>query len=226
MANSIHYGMSYSDSSLSPSVIPRGAYDSVLFDLDGVLIDSEPLHFQAWREVLRPFGICLEWDLYQEKAIGMADRPMLEMLAALYDMAPDVDRLWTQYPAKRRRFQELAAQKPPVPAGVLELLKSLRAYALAVVTSSGRLDVEPVIQMCGFQPYFQAFIFCDDVSRPKPDPEPYLKAAALLGARTPLVVEDSDAGIEAGNAAGFDTLRIDNPARMPELVRNRLMRGG
>jgi HAD superfamily hydrolase (TIGR01509 family) len=79
--------------------------------------------------------------------------------------------------------------------------------------------------MCGFQPYFQAFVFREDVSRPKPDPEPYLKAAALLGARKPLVVEDSDAGIEAGKAAGFDTLRVDNPGRMPELVRDRLIRG-
>lgn len=78
------------------------AYEAILFDFDGVLVDSEPVHFECWQQVLLPFGIVLDWNTYSERWIGMPDR---SMLASLVDEAHgrfDVDRLWAEYPRDRK----------------------------------------------------------------------------------------------------------------------------
>jgi beta-phosphoglucomutase len=201
-----------------------GSYDAILFDFDGVLVDSEPVHFECWRDVLAPFGIALEWEIYHARFIGISDLAMLEDLARLRQPPADVDLLWQQYPRKRALFRERMLGGSPVTAAVRGLLASLNGLRLAVVSSSGRDEIEPILTAGGIRGYFDALVCREDVTEYKPAPAPYLNAAERLQVRSPLVLEDSQAGIASGKAAGFDVLEIPSAGRMPDLLREHLGR--
>jgi beta-phosphoglucomutase len=201
-------------------------FDAILFDFDGVLIDSEPLHCACWAEVLKPLGVNLEWDFYSRHCIGIDDREMLRMMATQADPPRDWDQLWAQYPAKRDLFRERTLKAPPFDAALGGLLEELRGnYKMAVVTSSGRAEIEPLLQAGGLRDYFATMVCNREAGGLKPLPDPYLRAAYNLGAKAPLVVEDSAAGIAAGRAAGFEVLAIKSPVEVPQAVRQRLKRG-
>ncbi|MGH9719949.1 MAG: HAD family hydrolase [Bryobacteraceae bacterium] len=198
-------------------------FDAVLFDFDGVLADTERLHCACWAEILSPCGIRLEWDWYRDHCIGVADRAMLATLGGLADPPVTVDALWPLYPNKRSLFRDRAAMRELCPPDTVALVRSLTNLRLAVVTSSGRAEVEPALVRAGIRDCFQALVFGEDVARLKPAPDPYLRAAALLDARRPLVVEDSEAGAESARAAGFDFIRVAAPDDVPRAVRARLI---
>jgi HAD superfamily hydrolase (TIGR01509 family) len=200
------------------------SYDAILFDFDGVLVDSEPVHFECWREVLAPFGIRLDWEIYRARFIGISDLSMIEDLARLRQPPADVNLLWQQYPRKRALFRERMLNGSPVTAAVRDLLASLDGLRLAVVSSSGRDEIEPILTAGGIRGRFGALVCREDVTEFKPAPAPYLKAAEFLQVSRALVVEDSEAGITSGKAAGFDVLEIPAAGRMPDLLRERLGR--
>jgi len=182
-------------------------FDAILFDFDGVLVDSEPLHWQCWREVLAPAGYELTWDYYAAHCIGVKDDDMARFV--------DAGRFPALLAAKRDLLRSRASSAGLVDDDVRGLLRSL-PLPLAVVTSSSRVEVEPVLVAGNIHACFAACVYRESVTHLKPHPEPYRKAAALLGANRPLVVEDSAPGEESARAAGFDCLRI---SRQPELTR-------
>jgi beta-phosphoglucomutase len=201
------------------------ALDAILFDFDGVLLDSEPVHFACWSEVLAEIGVPFDWPTYQRYCIGVSDKQMLAFLAARRDPPLDVEHLWSLYPVKRERYRARMAAAPPFPPGMAGFLEELaNGYRLAVVSSSGRPEVEPLLEVAGLRRYLDAVVCGEDVALHKPDPEPYRLGARLLGAAAPLVVEDSAAGLASGRAAGFEVLHVPDPARTVELVRHRLRR--
>ena len=200
--------------------MPR--YDAILFDFDGVLLDSEPVHFECWHEALKPHGVDLDWETYRDHCIGVSDYQMLEFLGSRAVPPVAAERLWEEYAAKNRKFVELMQGNPPVPADTQRLLSELGGYRLAVVSSSGRDAVEPILMAAGVRDHFDAVVCAGDVVNHKPSPEPYLLAARMLRVETALVVEDSDAGAKSGRDAGFDVVQIDDPERMAGLVRERL----
>jgi HAD superfamily hydrolase (TIGR01509 family) len=113
----------------------------------------------------------------------------------------------------------------PVTSAVRDLLHWLDGHRLAVVSSSGRDEIEPILKAGGIRACFGALVCREDVTAYKPAPDPYRKAAEMLQARTALVVEDSQAGIASGKAAGFDVLEVPEARRMPELLRHYLGAG-
>ena len=194
--------------------MPR--YDAILFDFDGVLLDSEPIHAACWAEVLAPLGVNLTWEQYRARYVGMDDRIMLRQIAAEAVPPLDWELLWAQYPAKKELFRQKITD-PPFPAKLVGLLEQLHSqYPLAVVSSSSRIEIEPPLAVRNFRQYFAALVSGEDVERHKPAPDPYLLAARLLGVRTPLVVEDSDPGVESAQAAGFAVLRVRCASEMPD----------
>lgn len=199
-------------------------YEAILFDFDGVLLDSEPVHFACWREVLAPLGVTMDWDTYSEHCIGIADYEMIEFFGDRADPTVPADRLWAQYPLKSERFVERMASNPPFPSQTRKLIEELSGYKLAVVSSSTRAEVEPILAEARLRRYFATVVCGEDVEHLKPAPDAYLLAARRLGISTALVVEDSDPGVESGRAAGFDVVRIDEAARTAELVRAHLAR--
>jgi HAD superfamily hydrolase (TIGR01509 family) len=113
-------------------------------------------------------------------------------------------------------------ERQPFSAEVFELLPELRDCQLAVVTSSGQTEVEPVLEKAGLRSFFHAAVYGGDVQHHKPAPDPYLLAVERLGVRNALAVEDSTAGEASARAAGLEVLRVPTPLEMPGLLRKRL----
>jgi beta-phosphoglucomutase len=198
-------------------------YDAILFDFDGVIVDSEPIHYECWREILLPYGLDLDWNVYAEKGIGISDRAMLAMFAAEKDPPLDIEELVGEYPRKKDMFRNKMLAEPSISSEVIDLLDALTGkYKLAVVTSSGRNEVEPILEQAGILEKFNTVVYGGDVRRLKPAPDPYLLAAERLQVGRALVVEDSDAGVASGRAAGHDVLQVKNQAEMVVRVRERL----
>jgi beta-phosphoglucomutase len=201
--------------------------DSILFDFDGVLADTEPVHFACWREILAQYGINLEWDFYCRNCAGVDDREMLKIMANLAPSPVEWEVLWNRYPEKKEMFRGRTLAHPPFAPGLAEFLKGLsETHKLAVVSSSGRAEIEPLLTAGGIRDYFAATVFGREAGPMKPQPEPYLMAAKLLDSRSPLVVEDSASGIASGRAAGFEVLIIASPAETISAVRSRLAVSG
>ncbi|MFB3825194.1 MAG: HAD family hydrolase [Bryobacteraceae bacterium] len=196
--------------------------NSILFDFDGVLLDSEPIHFSCWQEALAPLGVRIDWETHGRNVVGFSERATVEFFAA--SQGRDVEELWARYPVKQQLFRERMAAGAPFAPGLADFLEELgRRYKLAVVTSSGRSEIEPVLERSGLRRFFGVVVCGDDVEHPKPAPDPYLLAARLLGVDTALVVEDSDAGMESARRAGFEALRVGSAAETIPLVRARAL---
>ena len=199
------------------------AFDSILFDFDGVLADTEPVHCACWADLLAPHGIPLEWGVYRRRFMGIDDREMLRMLAA--ESAPPLpgDELWKLYPAKKQLFGARVTAAPPFLPGLQAFLSDMAArYTLAVVSSSSCSEIEPMLEAGGLRQYFRTVVGGENVKHHKPAPDPYLLAAERLHLWAPLVVEDSEAGLTSGRAAGFEVLVVKHPAEVPDLVCRRL----
>jgi beta-phosphoglucomutase len=191
-------------------------FDSILFDFDGVLADTEPIHYQCWLEILAPFGIEPTWEYYQRECIGISDRLMVERIAtpALFDL------IWPKYELKQALFRHKLTIESPFLTETTKLIAELAPhYKLAVVSSSGRTEIEPPLVAAGIRDYFEVLVCGREAGNLKPAPDPYLLAAKLLGAVKPLVVEDSAAGEAAGRAAGFKVLRVSSAASVPSELR-------
>jgi HAD superfamily hydrolase (TIGR01509 family) len=198
-------------------------FEAILFDFDGVLLDSEPVHCQCWKEALEPLGVPVTWEFYAAKCVGAADRDMMRIFATLCDPPADPAKLWEQHPHKKQLFQERMAVPPPFAPGLAEFFRELaQSYRLGVVSSSASTEIEPLLEAAGIRRHLGTVVSGGDVKRHKPAPDPYLLAGARLGIQRALAVEDSPAGMESARAAGFEALRIAHPARMMECVRERL----
>jgi beta-phosphoglucomutase len=198
-------------------------YDAVLFDFDGVLVDSEPLHFECWNHILAPFDFQLTWEDYERNCIGVSDRAMIQALCRVAGRDDWFDAIWNQYPRKKELFRGRIAADLPISTDLRALIHDLaRAMPLAVVSSSGRLEIEPALEAAGVRQAFSTIVTGEDVSKLKPSPEPYQTAAVRLGVSAALVVEDSEAGQQSGRAAGFDVLAIPHARETATLVRRQL----
>jgi len=197
-------------------------YQAILFDFDGVLADSEPVHFECWQEILQTYGLDLDWNTYREHGIGVSDRKLLALLCERAERPKDVEHLIAEFPRKKELFRIRMQERQPFSAEIFELLPELRDYQLAVVTSSGQTEVDPVLEKAGLRSFFHAAVYGGDVKQHKPAPDPYLLALERLGVRNALAVEDSNAGEVSARAAGLDVLRVPTPAEMPGLLRQRL----
>lgn len=198
------------------------ALQAIFFDFDGVLLDTEPVHWACWAEVLAPAGLTLTWDYYRDSCIGIDDRDMLRTMARQSDPPKDWDSLWALYPAKKQLFQARMTVPPFDPAMVGMLPDLHRQFKLAVVSSSSASEIEPLLITAGIRSHFDTIVGGSDVTRHKPAPEPYLLAATRLDVQTALVLEDSAAGIASGRAAGFEVLPVRHPTEVPGLLRQRL----
>ncbi len=193
-------------------------YEAIFFDFDGVLVDSEPLHYGCWSEVLDPHGVRMSWDEYAAYCVGVSDRALIERFCQLSGGRAEFDTLWAEYPKKKALFRDRMLADVPMPAATRRLLAGLNGYKLAVVSSSGRTEVEPPLVEAGVRDYLDTLVCAEDVARHKPAPDPYQEAARRLGVSRALVVEDSEAGQASGRAAGFDVVYIPRPERTAELV--------
>jgi HAD superfamily hydrolase (TIGR01509 family) len=192
---------------------------AILFDFDGVLADTEPLHWQCWNEALRQTGLEVTWDDYRRHCVGISDRDFLARLGALATPPRTVDELLPYYPLKKKLFAERATRGGLIQPELKELLAGLDPRRLAVVTSSSRQEIEPILRAEGVLDRFGAAVYGDEVRRLKPDPEPYRTAMQRLGATRAVAFEDSAAGIESARRAGCEVIEVSEARKVPELLR-------
>jgi beta-phosphoglucomutase len=200
-------------------------YEAILFDFDGVLIDSEPVHFACWRDVMRSVGVPLTRETYDARLRGHSGSLLLEQLCALRTPPVAFDEMLALYPVKNDLFRDRALHLDLMSAEVMALLDELRGMKLAVVSSARRNHLFPILDRVKLRGRFDTIVTREDVQQLKPAPEPYLLAARRLGVSRALVVEDSEAGAASGRAAGFDVIFVPEYAAMPGLVRERLADG-
>lgn len=195
---------------------------AILFDFDGVLADTEPLHWQCWNQVLEPLGLAVSWDDYRRHCVGISDRDFLARLGALGSPPRTVDELWPYYPLKKRLFAQRAAAGGLIAGELKDILRRLRPQRLAVVTSSSRQEIEAILRAEGVLEHFGAAVYGDEVARLKPDPEPYRTAMQRLGVEHAVALEDSSPGMESARRAGCEVIAVSHPREVPELLRRRL----
>jgi HAD superfamily hydrolase (TIGR01509 family) len=181
---------------------------AVLFDMDGLMIDSEPLHYRAYREILDPMGVFLT---REENAafIGVPDLVLAEHISGSHDLSMSAMELHERKSAVYRKIlrEECAAKE-----GLRELLALLRERGAitAVVSGSALCEIELVVASLGIGDLFRALFSSDQAERGKPWPDCYLLAAGKLGLRAAdcLVLEDSAAGVKAAHAAGMTCFAV------------------
>ena len=193
---------------------------ALIFDMDGVLVDSNPFHLQKWIDLLNAHGISYDAAALPTQILGSRNDTAFRRFFGAGLTAEEVQRLSEELEARfRKDFRPHARALPG--------LESLMAEAdgagipMAVASSAMSKNVEFVVDALGFRPYFRALVSGDEVTRPKPDPEIYLKAATKLGCEPSLCVafEDSFVGIESAKRAGMKCVGIASTFPFEELRR-------
>ncbi|MBL7223495.1 MAG: HAD family phosphatase [Candidatus Brocadiae bacterium] len=192
---------------MAPSLEPQLG---VIFDLDGVMVDSEPLHVEAWQALFAREGLEVTHEEYHH-GIGMLDADWIDYLFGRRGRSTDAT--WWQNEKRQIYRGVLAAAVRPFP-GVVALVRRLHeaGVALGVASNSWRENIETVLHATALTHCFGVLTGKEDVTRPKPHPEPYLTTAAKLGVppRHCTVIEDSDLGIQAAKAAGMRCIAVPN----------------
>ncbi|MCX8070945.1 MAG: HAD family phosphatase [Candidatus Binatia bacterium] len=189
------------------SANPTGSA-AVVFDLDGVLLDSEGLHYQAYCQVLREFDVVIGQEEYAEHWIGAGHGP--EYAVERYRLPITPTELRARKAPLYRELLHTRAQLMPHARDVVEGL--YREFALGVATNSGREDVDWVLARFDLRRFFSAVIAREDYREAKPAPDAYVAVRALLAvpAHRCLVVEDSPRGVLAARAAGLPVVAVPN----------------
>lgn len=189
--------------------LPEGDFKAYLFDCDGTIADSMPLHYVAWKSVLA------EWncDFAEELFYAWGGMPVAEIISTLnerHGLAMPLEDL-------QRRKEELFYANLPLMKPVPEVVEHIEArhgeIPLAVVSGSTRDSVEASLTMLNLLDRFETLVCAGDYTRGKPHPEPFLMAADRLGIAPEhcLVFEDAQMGIDAATAAGMASVRIASP---------------
>ena len=189
--------------------LPAGNFDAYLFDCDGTIVDSMPLHYKAWKQILG------EWncEFSEERFYAWGGMPIVEIISTLnkeYGLSMPVETLAAR---KESLYFELLPELKPVPEVVEHIFDQHGKIPLAVVSGSTRDSVVASLTALKLLDRFDALVCAGEYRNSKPHPEAFLLAAEKLGVppNACLVFEDTDMGIEAATAAGMKSARVPPP---------------
>jgi beta-phosphoglucomutase family hydrolase len=189
--------------------LPAGSFRAYLFDCDGTIVDSMPLHYIAWKKSLDEWKCAFEEELFY----AWGGRPVTEIIAALNEMHSlemPVDAV-----AKRKEnlYYELLPQLKAIPEVIEHIEAQHGQIPLAVVSGSRRNSVVGSLEALHLLDKFDTLVCAEDYKNGKPAPDCFLVAAERLGVRPEdcLVFEDTDMGIQAATAAGMASVRVPLP---------------
>ena len=189
--------------------LPPGDFKAYLFDCDGTIADSMPVHYLSWQEALAPWRCVFTEARFYEWG-GMPAREIVERLAR--EQGLDMPAAEVAERKEALYYEHLPSVKAV--AEVLEHITARRGrLPFAVVSGSPRESVEATLAALQLRDAFDALVCAGDYERSKPDPEPFLLAAARLGVApgSCLVFEDTQLGIDAATAAGMAWVRVPPP---------------
>ncbi len=189
--------------------LPPGIFHAYLFDCDGTVVDSMPLHFIAWKQALGEWGCPFDEDLFY----SWGGKPPVEIIATLNQMRGlDMPIEPVAY-RKEALYYDLLPRLAPVPE-VLEHIDAQQGrIPFAVVSGSTRESIVKSLTTVHLLDRFAVLVGSEDYTRSKPAPDAFLTAAARLGVapKDCLVFEDTDMGIQAATAAGMASVRVPQP---------------
>ena len=185
-------------------------FEAVIFDMDGVIVDSEPYHDQSFLEVWKEmrYGDC--HGMHFPDFYGRSDRVLWETFIEKHHPPQPIEELLG---LREERLIQLLRKKQPIFNGVPELVQRLaNRFPLAVGSGSAHRIIDEVLAMRDLSRYFRCTVSSEDVEQPKPAPDIFLLAAKRLGVEPAkcCVIEDTVSGVQAANAAGMTVLAIAN----------------
>lgn len=189
--------------------LPPGTFAAYLFDCDGTIVDSMPLHYIAWKQALGEWGCTLNEDLFY----SWGGKPPVEIIDALNQMHGLNMPVEAVAERKESLYFSLLPQLKPVPE-VLEHIDAQQGrIPFAVVSGSTHASIVKSLTTVGLLDRFNILVGSEDYARSKPAPDAFLIAAARLGIapKDCLVFEDTDMGIQAATAAGMASVRVPQP---------------
>lgn len=193
---------------------------AVIFDFDGVITDTDVLHFRAFNEVLASYGIKFTLRDYYREWLGLNDLDLFKMLVSKGQLKVDLQDIDGLIKKKNHLFEELAKTEGRIIDGVRDFLDLLRQNNIAIAIYSGSLlsEIELILEEGRLRDYFEQIVSAEQVKVGKPDPEGFLLALERLNetrkdaiiADQCVVIEDAHWGIEAAKAARMHTVAITN----------------
>ncbi len=195
------------------------SFEAIIFDMDGVIVDSEPLHERAFLDVFAEMGYAANHGMDFPTYYGRSDRALWEDFIAKHHPPQPLDELIAR---KQARLMEILRREGPIFPDVVPLIAKLAArYRLALASGSPHPVIEVVLAMEGLRRFFPVAVSVTDVGRSKPAPDVFLRAAELLGvaAARCCVIEDSAVGVESARSAGMAVIAITNSLPGEKLAR-------
>jgi HAD superfamily hydrolase (TIGR01509 family) len=195
---------------MMPLEIPPGPFDAYLFDLDGTLADTMPLHFVAWNQTLARWNTHFPTDLFY----GWAGTPtvrIVEMMNTKFGLSMPPEEVAH---LKEEAFFELLPQVKAIPSVLAHVEMQRGQLPLAIVSGGTHSAVIRTLQALQLEDAFGAIVTAESTPRGKPAPDPFLRAAEILGISPErcLVFEDAELGIQAAQAARMQWVRVPTQA--------------
>lgn len=184
---------------------------AVIFDLDGVIVSTDNCHYRAWKKMAD------EEDIYFDRKIndrlrGVSRMASLEIVLEKRKKEYSITEKHQLAERKNEYYKELINELTPedILPGVMDRLKELKENSIKVAIGSSSKNTPLILRQIGLESFFDAVSDGNNIAHSKPDPEVFVKAAEMLGitAEECMIVEDADAGIEAGKCAGMKTLAV------------------
>jgi HAD superfamily hydrolase (TIGR01509 family) len=197
----------------------KSKFQAIIFDMDGVIVDSEPLHERAFREVFEEIGFGQTHGVEFPAYYGRSDVVLWRDFIARHQPPQSFEELLAR---KEKKFAALLRQEEPIFRGLPELLEKLAArYPLALASGSRHPIIDAVLALRELRRVFRAVVSSEDVAHGKPAPDIFLRTATLLDTapKDCCVIEDSAMGVEAALAAGMTVIAITNTLPAAKLAR-------
>lgn len=185
--------------------------EAVIFDLDGVIVSTDDLHYQAWQKLADQEGIPFDRTV-NERLRGVSRMASLEILLERSSRAYTASQKGSLADRKNERYRQMLEHLTPgdILPGAMEFMRKLRKRAVKLAVASSSRNAGAILKRIGLGDFFDATADGNDISRSKPDPEVFLLAASRLNVqpRHCVVVEDALAGVEAALAGGMKVLAV------------------
>lgn len=200
---------------------------ALIFDFDGVIADTEPLHFAGFQKTLAEIGIELTESDYFANYLGYDDRGCFLAALRVHHRAIDQPTIQRLTQRKAQAYLESVTEHLVIFPGVSEFVReAAAAYPLAIASGALRHEIELILEQAGLRKEFLHITSAEDVTRGKPDPQPFLSALVALNTHRPsasidaggcLVIEDSIPGIRGAKSAGMKVLAVANTHTLQDL---------